>query len=91
MYHFQSLFKLEICGQPPIKFEGYEYDTEDEAIANRIRNNSRFGQDVWEVDKETLEEQAREALSRPVQKKRGRPLKTQIVTGIRTSELSEKQ
>jgi len=89
-YYFQSLNKLEICGKPVINFYNFEYETEDGAIANRIRNNSRFGIDMWEVTPEVYKEKIEAATLSNPQKRRGRPPKIQIVTGSRTSELQEK-
>ena len=92
MYHFQSLFNLTIPGTPEIKFANGEFSTDDEAVANRLRKNSKFGQDLWEVEPEILQEQARDAMAKlaPL-KRRGRPPKVQVITGKITTDQKEKE
>jgi hypothetical protein len=91
MFHFQSLFELTICGQPEIRFQNFEFHTEDEALAAKIRRNSRFGIDVWEEDADTLKVQAAETMAKLGPKRRGRPPKVKIIDGMRTSEPKENQ
>ena len=55
MYHFQSKNASPvICGDPVITFSHFAFDTDDEKIAERLRKNSKFGQDIWEVTDEEL-------------------------------------
>ena len=84
MYHFQSLGRnVDICGDPVIRFRNYEFSTDDEKIAERIRKNSCFGREYWEDNIKFDLPQG--ATQEETPKRRGRPPKIRVIDGARTT------
>ena len=81
-YQFQSqLRNLQIQGVG--EFKDFLFETDSEEVAARLKKNSGFNINIWEVIGESPDS--------PVPKRKpGRPPKVRVVTGMRTSEVNER-
>lgn len=70
-------------------FRDHQFSTNDEEVAKKLRANSYFGSHFWEITPEVLREEMAKNPALVEQKRRGRPPKLQVVSGVRTSEVMD--
>jgi hypothetical protein len=97
MFTFQSQGRghdLQLSNKKVVEFRNFTYSTNDESIAKLIRE--RVGREIWEVSAileqvkldDTESEVSEPAVPSP---RRGRPPKSQIVQGMRTTAPTEEE